>query len=47
MFGALTILYNAGFNGRKMDKLIPDRKDITIIACDKPISVTFFSKHQG
>ena len=30
-----------------MDKLIPDRKDITIIAYDKPISITFFSKHQG
>ena len=26
LFGALPILYIAGFKGRKMDKIIPDKK---------------------
>ena len=35
IFGAFPILYIAV---RKMDKFIPDRKNITIIVFDKPIS---------
>ena len=38
ILGALPILYIAGLKGRKMDKLIPNRKNTTIIAFYKPIS---------
>ena len=37
IFGALPVLYSAGFKGRKMDKFIPDTKNATTIAFDKPI----------
>ena len=42
IFGALPILYIAGFKRRKMDKFIADRKHAKIIAFDKPISNRFF-----
>ena len=38
IFGTLPILYIGGLKVRKMDKFIPDRKNTTIIAFDKPIS---------
>ena len=41
IFGALPILYIGRFKGRKMNKFIPDRKNTTIIAFDKPISQKF------
>ena len=41
IIGALLILYIGGFKGKKMDKFIPDRKIITIIAFDKPMSEWF------
>ena len=41
IFGAFPILYIAGFKGKKIDKFIPDRKNATIIAFDKPIRNRF------
>ena len=41
IFDALPIQYIAGFKGRKIDKFIPDRKNATIIAFDKPNSNRF------
>ena len=41
IFGALPILYITGFIGRKMDKFIPDRKNGTTTAIDKPINNWF------
>ena len=40
-FDALPIQYIAGFKGRKINKFIPDRKNATIIAFDKPNSNRF------
>lgn len=40
-FGALLVLFISGFKRRKMDKFLLGRKNITIIAFDKPISETF------
>ena len=37
-FGALAIIYIAGFKGRKMDIFKTDRKNATIILSDKPVS---------
>ena len=41
MFGALPILYIAEFKGRRTYKSIPDRKNGTITAFDKLISIRF------
>ena len=38
IFGLLPILYIAGSKGRKMNKFISDRKNVTIIVFDKPIN---------
>ena len=38
----LSVLYIAGFKGRKMEKFIPDRKNTTIIALGRPTVKTFF-----
>ena len=41
VFGALPILYIAGFKVREMDKFMQGRKNLTITVFDKPISKTF------
>ena len=48
IFGALAIIYIAGFKGRKMDIFKPDRKNTTIVVFDKPISekCKTFSQYQ-
>ena len=42
IFGTLQIIHIAGFKERKVDKFIQDRKNITSVSFDKPISKTFF-----
>ena len=42
IFGTLQIIHIAGFKERKVDKFIQDRKNITLVSFDKPISKTFF-----